>query len=85
MSNTSSDSETVLLDDYLDEDACAAELDLAPITLATWRMQKKGPPVTRIGRRIYYKKSSLREWLASQEEKPRSAAVTAKTPVRRSR
>jgi hypothetical protein len=59
-----------ILDDYHNEVGAAAELHVAPITLAIWRMQKKGPPVTRIGRRVLYKKSSLREWVASQEAPP---------------
>lgn len=59
-----------ILNDYFTEEQCARELDMAPITLAIWRMQRKGPPVTRIGRRILYKKSSLREWVASQEGPP---------------
>jgi hypothetical protein len=59
-----------LLDDYLTELECAHALDMAPITLAIWRMQRKGPPVTRIGRRILYRKKSLREWLAAQEGPP---------------
>jgi hypothetical protein len=59
-----------ILDDYLTEEECAAELNVAAITLAVWRMQKKGPPVTRIGRRILYRKSSVRTWLQSQERPP---------------
>jgi predicted DNA-binding transcriptional regulator AlpA len=56
-----------ILDDYLNEDQCAEALGMAAVTLAIWRMQRKGPPITRIGRRIYYRKSSLKTWLESQE------------------
>jgi hypothetical protein len=56
-----------ILDEYFDDNECAAELDVAPITLARWRREKKGPPVTYMGRRILYKKSSVRAWLAAQE------------------
>jgi hypothetical protein len=61
---------SAILDDYLTEQECARELEMAPITLAIWRMQRKGPPVTRIGRRILYRKSSVRAWLQSQERPP---------------
>jgi hypothetical protein len=59
-----------ILTDYFTEIECGRALDLAPITLAIWRMQRKGPPVTRIGRRIYYRKASVRAWLESQEKPP---------------
>jgi hypothetical protein len=61
---------SAILNDYFTEVECARELEMAPITLAIWRMQKKGPPVTRIGRRILYRKSSVRAWLQSQERPP---------------
>jgi len=43
-----------ILDDYMDEDECAKELQIQPLTLARWRRQKKGPPFTQIGRRFFY-------------------------------
>jgi len=64
------DSSRAILDDYMNEAECGAELGIAPITLAIWRMQKKGPPITRLGRRILYRKESVRAWLASQEGPP---------------
>lgn len=41
-----------------------------PRTIAWWREVKKGPPPTRIGKSILYRKSSILRWLASQEEGP---------------
>ena len=61
---------TFLREEYFNEGEAARALDRAPITLAIWRTQRKGPPVTRIGRRVYYKKSSLRTWVAAQEGPP---------------
>jgi len=65
-----SEQKSSILDDYMNEAECGAELGIAPITLAIWRMQKKGPPITRLGRRILYRKESVRAWLASQEGPP---------------
>ena len=56
-----------LLDDFLSTEELAVELDVTPLTLVRWRMQKTGPPVTRLGRRILYRRSSLQKWLVSQE------------------
>jgi hypothetical protein len=58
-----------LLHDFLSTEELAVELDVTPLTLVRWRMQKTGPPVTRLGRRILYRRSSLRTWLAAQEHR----------------
>jgi len=56
-----------ILDEYWDEAGLAGELNVAQITLARWRMQRRGPPVTHIGRSVFYKKSSVKAWVAAQE------------------
>jgi hypothetical protein len=66
-------SEPAILGDYLTAAECAAELNVAPITLSRWRMAKIGPPVTKIGRKVFYKRSSVRQWVASQERHAKSA------------
>jgi hypothetical protein len=70
-----------MLDDYVDENEFAAELGLAPITLARWRKLKKGPPFTKVGRRVLYNRPSGKAWLAAQEqqnEHPKAAAKRVK-------
>jgi predicted DNA-binding transcriptional regulator AlpA len=62
-----------LLDDYLTVDQLAAELGIASITLKRWQALKQGPPLTRIGRRVLYRRSSVQAWLARQEQKQASA------------
>jgi hypothetical protein len=62
-----------ILDDYLTAAELAAELNLALITLSRWRMLKVGPPVTKVGKKVLYKRSSAREWLASQEQRARNS------------
>jgi hypothetical protein len=59
-----------ILDDFFDEDELAVELGVARISLARWRMLRQGPPVTHIGRSVYYRKSSVRNWVAAQEHAP---------------
>jgi hypothetical protein len=56
-----------VLDDFLSTEELALQLSVTPLTLVRWRMQKTGPPVTRLGRRILYRRSSLQIWLANQE------------------
>jgi excisionase family DNA binding protein len=58
-----------VLGDYMTTEELAVELDITPLTLIRWRLEKKGPPVTRIGRRILYRRSSVKAWMAAQEEK----------------
>jgi hypothetical protein len=53
-------SQSFLQDEYFSEEEAADALCVAKITLAVWRMQRKVPPITKISRRILYKKSSLK-------------------------
>ncbi len=66
-------SQTVI-DDYLRPAELAAELKVCEMTLKRWRACREGPPVTKIGRRVYYSRASVTEWLKSREQKPRRAA-----------
>jgi hypothetical protein len=56
-----------LLSDYYDEHQLAEELDHDVRTLRGWRRYGKGPPFTRIGRRAFYRKSAVVEWLLARE------------------
>jgi hypothetical protein len=65
-----------VLDGYMDDVECAKQLGIAPITLARWRGRKQGPPVTKVGRTVFYRRSSVAAWLAEQEtqlEHPKAA------------
>jgi hypothetical protein len=59
-----------ILADFFDEDELSVELGVAKISLARWRMLRQGPPVTHIGRRVFYRKSSVRNWVVAQEHAP---------------
>jgi hypothetical protein len=54
-------------DPLLQENEAAAELHRHPRTLKRWRVLGEGPPYTRVGRGLYYRRSALRKWLLSQE------------------
>lgn len=56
-----------VLSEYLTDQELAAELKISPRTLARWRRLREGPPIVKIGRRVAYRRTSVREWLASCE------------------
>jgi hypothetical protein len=56
-----------LLADFLTQEEAAAELKVCERTLDRWRRLDEGPPITRLGRRILYRRSSLQAWLRTQE------------------
>jgi predicted DNA-binding transcriptional regulator AlpA len=67
---------SAILSEYMDDAECAKQLGIAPITLARWRGRKQGPPVTKVGRSVFYRRSSVAAWLAEQEtqlEHPKQA------------
>jgi DNA-binding transcriptional MerR regulator len=59
-----------ILKSYFSEEQAAKGVGLTPRTLRNYRAQGIGPPWTRIGRDIYYEKSSLAAWLKSLEVRP---------------
>ena len=64
MSNSES-----LLTDFLSRHEAAAELMVCERTLDRWKRLGEGPPVTKLGRRILYRRSSLRTWLLTREQR----------------
>ncbi|HUZ32263.1 MAG TPA: helix-turn-helix domain-containing protein [Xanthobacteraceae bacterium] len=66
--------EQSILTEYESEEALAANLGVCIKTLQRWRIDKKGPPVTRLGRRILYRRVSVKTWLEAREAKARNAA-----------
>jgi hypothetical protein len=55
-------------DTYLTEPQAAELLGNCTRTLVRWRLLKIGPPATRLGRRILYRRAALEAWLLSKEE-----------------
>jgi hypothetical protein len=56
-----------LLADFLTQVEVAAELKICERTLDRWRRLGEGPPITKLGRRILYRRSSLQAWLRGRE------------------
>jgi hypothetical protein len=72
----------LLLKDYLTEEALAREIEVTVRTLRRWRKERRGPPITHIGRQVRYSLTGLRAWLAANEQqmprakRPRAAEAT---------
>jgi hypothetical protein len=56
-----------VLDGWLTRPELAAEIRISEDTLARWETRRIGPPCVRIGRKVYYRKEAVREWLRDQE------------------
>ena len=57
-----------LLADWISREQLAGELGLACDTLARWEARQLGPPCTRIGRKVLYRRETVRAWLLAQEQ-----------------
>ena len=64
---------TPLLADFLRDRELAQEFDCPPETLATWRHRGIGPPYTKIGRSVWYRRADVEAWLAAQQRGKRAA------------
>ena len=56
-----------LLADFLTQDEAAAEMKISERTLDRWRRLGEGPPITKLGKRVLYRRASVQRWLAGQE------------------
>jgi ParB-like chromosome segregation protein Spo0J len=56
-----------LLAGYLTTDELAKELGKSPRTIARWDGLRIGPPKTVIGKKIYFRREAVRQWLLTQE------------------
>ena len=56
-----------LLADFLTQEEAAAELKVCERTLDRWRRLDEGPPITKLGRRVIYRRASLQAWLRERE------------------
>jgi predicted DNA-binding transcriptional regulator AlpA len=41
---------------------------LTPDTLSRWEARREGPPCMRIGRKVFYRRSSVEQWLLNREQ-----------------
>ena len=56
-----------ILAEFLTTEELAAELGRNKRTLDRWDALGIGPPRTRVGRTVLYRRSSVQKWLAAQE------------------
>lgn len=54
--------------DLIEKHETAKEFAISTRTLDRWHVQRTGPPRVLIGRKVFYRRSSLIEWLQAQEE-----------------
>ena len=57
-----------LLADFLTPVETAAELQICKRTLDRCQALHEGPPKTKLGRRVLYRRSSVQAWLHAREE-----------------
>jgi hypothetical protein len=57
-----------LLAGFYTPEQLASELKRNRRTLARWAALGEGPPITRVGRQIFYRKASVAAWLESLEQ-----------------
>jgi hypothetical protein len=58
-----------ILSEFLTKEELAAELRRNPRTLDRWDVLGVGPPRTRVGRQVLYRRASVERWLAAQEQR----------------
>jgi predicted site-specific integrase-resolvase len=56
-----------MLSDYLTPAQLADDLGICAKTLERWRNDGQGPPITRLGRTVLYRRTSVAAWLTARE------------------
>ena len=57
-----------LLSGWISRLDLATELGLSVDTLRRWEAQRTGPPCVRAGRKVYYRRAAVEDWLEEQEQ-----------------
>jgi hypothetical protein len=57
-----------ILSEFLTKEELAVELRRNPRTLDRWAALGIGPPRTRVGRNVLYRRASVQRWLMAQEQ-----------------
>jgi Helix-turn-helix domain len=57
----------LVLADYMTRAQLALELGIHERTLIRWSAYGDGPPVTKLGNRVLYRRTSFAAWLAKRE------------------
>jgi hypothetical protein len=59
-----------ILEDYITEAELAAETDKTVRMLQKWRQLRVGPPWTKFGKQVIYRRAAVNDWLRSLEQQP---------------
>jgi hypothetical protein len=59
-----------VLSEFVTREELADDLGKHPRTLDRWNALGIGPPRTKIGRNVLYRRSSIQKWLIAREEQP---------------
>lgn len=57
-----------LLADWIAREQLAQELMITTDTLSRWESRREGPPCMRVGRKVFYRRASVEQWLLSREQ-----------------
>lgn len=57
-----------VLQGYVTEQQLAVMLRRCRRTLERWRTARTGPPITRIGKSVFYRRDGVLDWLRQKEE-----------------
>ena len=57
-----------LLDGYMTPAETASELGVCVRTIDRWHLLRKGPPRTRVGKKVLYKRSDVSAWISNNQE-----------------
>ena len=57
-----------LLADWISREQLARALGLTADTLSRWEARRQGPPSTRIGRKTFYRRAAVGDWIRAQEQ-----------------
>ena len=64
------DNQSSLKAQYLTCAEASEILHISEQTLYRWRRQRQGPPVSKVGRKNFYRRDAVVEWLLSLERSP---------------
>ena len=62
-----------VLDEWMTRRALAQELGVSVDTLGRWETCRIGPPSIRMGRKVLYRRETVRAWLREQEDRKRGS------------
>ncbi len=65
---STADAASGILSEYVEKEELAAQLGLNSRTLDRWDVLGTGPPRTRVGRKVFYRRESVRKWLTGREQ-----------------